>query len=406
MLKFITPKQLRIGMYIQSFSGAWRRPPAWRKPFLLEKDKDLLALQASPIREIVIDIAKGADVQTDEAEQGNGVESSLGKNAEIEVVQALPEAGKRTDIQAERERAARIISSSEKTVLTMFSQARMGKTIDVKEASDLVREINASVSRNADAMISLVRLKTADNYTYMHSVAVCAMMISLADQLGLSAQERQQAGMAGLLHDIGKMTVPPSILNKPSKLTEEEFVSVQSHPLAGHRLLQELPGIGDAPLDVSLHHHEKMDGTGYPYKLSGRNISMTARMGAICDVYDAITSDRPYKSGWDPSRSIQHMAQSKGHFDFDVLQAFVKAVGIYPIGSCVLMQTGHLAIVLAQRPNDLLNPMIRIFYSTHRNVAVTPTVIDLRKSANKIVGAADPEKWGVTRLVEQQVLNY
>ncbi|MGO0788642.1 HD-GYP domain-containing protein [Herbaspirillum seropedicae] len=212
--------------------------------------------------------------------------------------------------------------------------------------------------------------------------------------------------MAGLLHDIGKMTVPPSILNKPSKLTEEEFVSVQSHPLAGHRLLQELPGIGDAPLDVSLHHHEKMDGTGYPYKLSGRNISMTARMGAICDVYDAITSDRPYKSGWDPSRSIQHMAQSKGHFDFDVLQAFVKAVGIYPVGSCVLMQTGHLAMVLEQRPDSLLAPLVRIFYSTNKKIAVTPTLIDLRRSANKIVGAVDPEKWGVTRLVEQQDLNY
>jgi putative nucleotidyltransferase with HDIG domain len=255
----------------------------------------------------------------------------------------------------ERERAARIISSSKSTVLNMFSEARMGKTVDVKDAAELVTEITSSVSRNADAIISLARLKTTDDYTYMHSVAVCAMMISLANQLGMTQEQIKQAGMAGLLHDVGKMAVPLDILNKPAKLTEEEFASVRSHTVQGHNILQQIEGIGEAALDVSLHHHEKIDGSGYPFNLKADSISIMAKMGAVCDVYDAITSNRPYKAGWDPARSIRHMAASAGHFDPVTMEAFVKAIGIYPTGSCVILQSGRLGVVVDQRPEHLLN---------------------------------------------------
>lgn len=405
MLKFISTNQLRLGMYIQSFSGRWQLPPSWRKPFLIEKESDLRALQRSPLRGLVIDTSKGLDVMPPEEEQHGGEPEDANEMAS-HAPAALQSNGK-AHLLRERERAARIMSHAEETVVNMFSEARMGQAIDLQEAGDLVSEITASVSRNAEALVSLVRLKTADNYTYMHSVAVCAMMIALSNQLGLSAAEREQAGMAGLLHDIGKIAVPGSILNKPGRLTGAETATVQLHPASGYALLRDLPGIGSVPLDVALHHHERMDGAGYPHRMAGENISIASRMGAVCDVYDAITSNRPYKAGWDPAHSLQHMAQSKGHFDFDVLQAFVRAVGIYPTGSCVTLQSGHLAVVLEQRPGQLLNPLVRIFYSLRENSEITPMVVDLRHSRDKIVAHADPVKLGqLGDLLLQQDLSY
>jgi putative nucleotidyltransferase with HDIG domain len=404
MLKSIATEQLRLGMYVHSIPGAWINHPFWRKSFKLENIEDLQALRASPIREILIDTAKGRDVtpghDTDEDDDDIDGDVVEAKTIEAPAVHgtAPRKSGVRTDTGQERERAARIISSSKSTVLHMFSEARMGKTVDVKDAAELVTEITASVSRNADALISLARLKTTDDYTYMHSVAVCAMMISLAHQLGLSHEQAKQAGMAGLLHDVGKMSVPLDILNKPAKLTDEEFASVRSHTVAGHAILQQIEGIGQAALDVSLHHHEKIDGSGYPFNLKSDQISIMAKMGAVCDVYDAITSNRPYKAGWDPARSIRHMAGSAGHFDANTMEAFVKAIGIYPTGSCVLMQSGRLAVVVDQRPDHLLTPRVKVFYSTLSKMPLRPEIIDLAHANDKIIAYADPVKWGIRHL--------
>ena len=370
-------------MYVHSIPGGWINHPFWRKSFKIETLEDLQTLRECPVEEVTIDTAKGRDIapehdiddDTDAAEQDDAAPP-----AEIAIAHQGASA------------------SSKSTVLNMFSEARMGKTVDVKDAAELVTEITSSVSRNADALISLARLKTTDDYTYMHSVAVCAMMISLANQLGMTQEQIKQAGMAGLLHDVGKMAVPLDILNKPAKLTEEEFASVRSHTVQGHSILKQIEGIGEVALDVSLHHHEKIDGSGYPFNLKADSISIMAKMGAVCDVYDAITSNRPYKAGWDPARSIRHMAASAGHFDPITMEAFVKAIGIYPTGSCVILQSGRLGIVVDQRPEHLLTPRIKLFYSTTSRMPLKPEIIDLARAGDKIVAYADPAKWGIRSL--------
>ena len=164
----------------------------------------------------------------------------------------------------------------------------------------------------------------------MHSVAVCALMVALARQLGHDDAACRDAGLAGLLHDLGKAAMPLDILNKPDKLSPAEFAIIRSHPVRGHEMLLESKGAPQAALDVCLHHHERVDGEGYPHRLSGERLSQLARMGAVCDVYDAITSNRPYKAGWDPSVSIARMASWKGQFDEAVFGAFVRSLGIYP----------------------------------------------------------------------------
>ena len=399
MRKKINVEDLVLGMHVEEMVGTWLENPFWRSSFVITEVADLALIRASRIREVWIDNAKGIDVAnvavTDPDLSTPYYEPTVpgtlpGLLAEADPAQ-LP-----VPIASELERAARICAQAKQAVSDMFREARMGKTVDVLKVGDLVQEISDSVARNASALISLARLKTADDYSYMHSVAVCAMMIALARQLGFGKEDVRAAGVAGLLHDMGKALLPPAVLNKPGKLTPEEFAIVRSHPELGHRILVSGGNASDVALDVCLHHHEKMDGSGYPEGLSGKNISLHARMGAICDVYDAITSNRPYKAGWDPAESMRKMGEWSGkHFDPVLFQAFAKSLGIYPVGSLVRLKSGRLGVVTAQTAGSLTTPMVKVFFSTGSKQRIPAYELDLSSPGctEKITAREDPAKW-------------
>jgi putative nucleotidyltransferase with HDIG domain len=402
MLKRISVHQLTVGMYLKEFCGSWMEHPFWRSSFVITDPKDIEVVRASSIREVWIDCSKGRDLPAgeplvSEAESEAQVDAELASAADAEREVA------RTSLTAEFTRAAKIVAKSRQAVTSMFEEARMGKAVDTHGAQRLVEEISDSVSRNPGAVISLARLKTADDYTFMHSVAVCALMIALARQLALDEQQTRSAGIAGLLHDLGKAAMPMEVLNKPGKLTDAEFAIIKSHPEEGYRMLLEARQVDAVALDVVLHHHEKTDGSGYPKRLKGAEISLFAKMGAVCDVYDAITSNRPYKAGWDPAESLRKMAEwSNGHFDPTVFQAFVKSIGIYPIGSLVLLNSGRLGVVTEQGDKSLLSPRIKTFFSTRSNSRIRPEVIDLSRPGcpHKIISREDPAKWNFPDLHE------
>ncbi len=225
-------------------------------------------------------------------------------------------------------------------------------------------------------------------------------MVSLARQLGLDEDAVSEAGLAGLLHDVGKMVMPTAVLNKPGALTDAEFAVMRSHPERGHALLLAAGSLPASALDVCLHHHEKFDGSGYPFRLAGENISLFARMGAVCDVYDAITSNRPYKKAWNPAESLARMAQWTGHFDTQIFHAFVRSVGIYPLGSLVRLESGRLGVVIDQHPEKLTEPLVRVFFSAKAKMPIQQLDLDLsRRNANdRIVGREDPAQWGFNNL--------
>ena len=396
MLKRISVRQLTVGMHIKEFCGSWMEHPFIRASFVLSNAKDLNVILASSIKEVWIDSSKGLDVSA-------SVPVVSEKQAEIEIDAAIEQValgGRRAvrlSIEHEMERAALICSHSKQAMVSMFEEVRMGNSVDVGGARDLVEEISDSVMRNPSALISLARLKTVDDYTYLHSVAVCAMMVVLAKQLGLDEAKTRLAGLAGLMHDLGKAAMPPAVLNKPGKLTAAEFEIIKSHPVKGHAMLLMSDNFDTDTLDVCLHHHEKMDGSGYPEGLKGDAISLMAKMGAVCDVYDAITSNRPYKTGWDPAEALRKMAEwSKGHFDQKVFQAFVKSMGIYPVGSLVLMNTGRIGVVTEQAAASLVMPRVKVFFSTKSNMRIAPDLVDLSSpgTTERIIGREDPEKWG------------
>ena len=389
MLKSIPIKQLRLGMFIQTLGGRWVDHPFWRSSFKLVKPEDMQALLQSGIPELVIDTDKGLDVESAPAPKAEPAVPAPVVQKEMSPSEPL------LSYAQELKQAKQIKGKAKKVVVDLFKQARMGQAIEVSVIAPLVDEINQSIERNAGALLSIVRMKTADDYTYMHSVAVCALMISLGRRLGLSGEELHQVGMAGLLHDVGKMAMPLDILNKPGKLTDAEFSIMKSHPVQGWEMLRKAQFVESISLDVCLHHHEKMDGSGYPERLSGTAISLHARMGAVCDVYDAITSERPYKHGWDPAEAIKRMTEWRtSHFDDSVFQAFVKTIGIYPTGSMVRLKSGRLAVIVDQSAISLLTPQVKVFFSTKSNAPIKMEVIDLSRSQDGIEGLEDVTKWG------------
>ncbi|WP_036112890.1 MULTISPECIES: HD-GYP domain-containing protein [Luteibacter] len=375
-LKEIPMGDLRLGMFVHKVGVSWVSHPFWRTKFLLEAPDDLATLRALDVPTIWIDTDRGLDVPPADVPVAAG---GSGGEAENDVTPgehpvASPAAVSAPDPVAT---AAALCERARGVVVRMFQDARLGRGIDAVAARELVDDMSRSIEAHPSALLSLVRLKTADDYTYMHSVAVAALMLSFARHLGLDALRVRAAGMAGMLHDVGKSQVPLEVLNKPMELSVTETNQVRKHPQMGHRLLVSRGGVDNEAVDACLHHHEKFDGTGYPHGLVGEQITRLARMTAICDVYDAITSDRPYKKGWDPAHAVQRMASWRGHFDPRLFRAFVRTVGVYPTGALVRLESGRLAVVLDGSRDSLTQPVVRVFYSIVEGRRVDPFVLDL-----------------------------
>ena len=408
MLKKIPTQSLRVGMFVEKFCGSWLQHPFWSKTVLIEDVRTLNTILQSSVTEVVIDVSKGLDVEAAPLLNNSGAAEAP---SEVEVAVAEVEAASaaaslpgdkvhKASMADEIKRAQQIFRKGKQAVKEMFKDVRLGKAVETEGLQQLVNEINLSLSRNPQALISVARIKSKDEYTYLHSVAVAALMVGMARLCDMTEEQVLEAGMAGLLHDMGKAVMPEAVLNKPGKLTDEEFAIMRSHPAEGHKLLLEWAGVPEAVLDVCLHHHEKIDGTGYPERLAEENISLLARMGAICDVYDAITSNRPYKAGWDPAESLSRMASWQGHFDPVLFKLFVRMLGIYPVGSLVRLESERLGVVVEQSCNSLLTPKISVFYSVRLKQALPVTLIDLadEHESDRIIGRESPEDWPFKQL--------
>jgi HD-GYP domain-containing protein (c-di-GMP phosphodiesterase class II) len=397
MIKKIPSSQLRVGMHVHELCGSWMDHPFWRTKFTVRSAADLKRIVSGGVTEVWIDAAAGLDVLGHTA--GTIDRRAIDEEVErrLEVIATMPAP---LDLMPPRQasrmdEAAALVSRSVPKIASMFNEARMGKAVRLLACESMLDEITRSVATDPNALISVARLKRHDDYTYMHSVAVCGLMLALGRQMGLNQNLLRRAGMAGMLHDLGKALVPLEVLNKPGKLTEAEFAIMKTHPEQGHALLLKGQGAGPVVLDVCLHHHEKFDGSGYPHGLAGDQISVMAKMGTVCDVYDAITSVRPYNKGWDPGEALRRMAQWKGHFDPEIFQSFVKTVGIYPIGTLVKLHSGQLAVVTGQNPHALITPKVKVFYSPRAGRRMEPYELDLAspQAQDKVLHCESPEDW-------------
>ncbi len=400
-------------MFIHAFEGSWFDHPFWRSNFRIETSEQLERIRNSGIDGLMIDAERGLapsewhkasrreETSPRKSERSWGRPSANILAARSRTPFAAPEPEDRAAPRPRRgyvgecRRAKRTIDRTREAVTAMFDGARLGRAIEVKRMARLASVIGASIERDSKALINLVRLKEKDEYTYLHSVAVCALMINFARHMELEPQEVEDLGVAGLLHDVGKVAVSDAILNKPGALSKGEMRSVRSHPVAGHRLLASSPGAPELALDLCLRHHEKIDGSGYPGGLRGDELSLAARMGAICDVYDAVTSNRPYKEAWTPCEALTAMQKWAGHFDPALLDRFGDSLGIHPVGTLVRLSTGELGIVVGSAGEADEDVVVRAFFNCETLAEIEPIDRTIAPSSEhpRIVGRDSPSFW-------------
>jgi putative nucleotidyltransferase with HDIG domain len=361
----------------------------------VKDEKRVKEIRALGVRELYIDTGKGLDAAdaTPQDEVRREIDASMARIASEP--QAEPE---RVALEREIDHARHLHGEANRVVQGMLRDIRLGRQIEMEQVEPLVEKMVDSIFRNQDALLPLLRLKNHDDYTFKHSVSVCALLVSFARGLGLERAIIKEVAIGGLLHDVGKAKVPDEILNKPAKLTEAEFSKMKNHVVQSILILQNTPGISQIALDVAGQHHERYDGTGYPNKLKGAEISLYGRMGAIVDVYDAISSNRVYHKGMAPTAALGRLLEwSKYHFDPELVRAYVKSIGIYPTGSLVRLESGRLGVVREQHADKMMQPRVLVMYHAEQRYYLPPEEIDLAWSGcqDRITGHEDYDAWEI-----------
>jgi putative nucleotidyltransferase with HDIG domain len=402
MIKKVSKADLKLGMFIHDLNCGWMDHNFLRNSFMLRKDGDLQKIMESRIGDVYIDTVKGIDCG--QAPTQVEVEADLAVRMQA-LAEPRPAPGARTSHLEELAFAKEIQKEANKVIHSVLSDVRLGKQIQVERLQPVVSQITESILRNQGTLVSLCRIREGDTYTFQHSVSVATLLISFCRAMDLPAEIVHEAGVGGMLHDIGKMRVPDHILNKPGKLTDAEFVIMKNHVNLGLEVLHKTPGISETVIQIAGEHHEKYCGTGYPSRKKGLEISTLGRMAAIVDVYDAITSNRVYHKGMEPPLALKKIyewsdrsATAEPHMDEDLVQHFIHALGIYPVGSLVMLESQRLAVVLEQSQEGLLSPKIRVMYDCEKRKKLDPfdlNLADPENGADSIIGNEDPDDWKV-----------
>lgn len=311
MKKRIRLSQLRIGMYVEELESTKRALGS--DPFLVASAADVDRVLQSAALSAVIDTERGVDTI-----DGVSVWSSDQKRFEASLTASFT--------HEEIQEARQSVESTMPHVRNLMGEARMNGIFSVDSAYAAVEQIVESATGNPGALLGILRLKKADQTTFLHSLAVSALMVAFGRRLELDDNQIQLLGFGGLVHDLGKMLIPKEILGKHGKLNAREIAIIKQHPQRGHALLRQIDGIDPVVLDVCLYHHERYDGAGYPVGLAGEAIPFAARIATICDVYEAMTTIRPYKKAWSQADTVDMMLRANGHFDPVLLRSFVSTM--------------------------------------------------------------------------------
>ncbi len=297
MIKTIFVKQIRKDMYIHELNCSWLDHPFARNQFKITDPADIKKLLKSGIKTLKIDTDKGLDIEAAPEQLKQSAEKSAVADSEAPPVKAPQNRKKPQNLKTIRTKAKDIKKQAEGLISTIMSDVKLGQQVKMKEVTSIVNDMSESVLNNHNALLGLSRIPHWDAYTFEHSVNIGVLMMSFAKSRGISETIIHDVGVGGFLHDIGKTLTPDEILNKPDKLTDEEFVIMRRHVVDSRIILKKTPGINQNALDVAALHHEKYDGSGYPNGWKEDEISEIGQMSAIVDVYDALTADHCYHKG-------------------------------------------------------------------------------------------------------------
>ena len=361
-------------MHVEGVEGGWLSHPFWRERFVIRSPGDLMRVRNGGT-DLFINPARGTRpvAATNSALSTRAASPTLRKPMTVSALAAdkarsrPPKMPSRVSSPPvfdpiDKKEAVALAKRSTKVISDVFEDCRRGHPVVLPQIQSVVQDIANTLDKNSAAFATVTRLKEKDGYTYTHSIAVCALMITLGRAMELTSREVFDLGIAGMLHDIGKLSIDPGIISKAGPLDAEERAQIMLHPTAGHRVLSAQTNVPPVALDVCLHHHERLDGTGYPFGLAEDQLTTAVRIAIICDVYDAMTSNRPYKKGKSPTDAIAEMESLAGTIDQDLLFKFMRGMGVFPIGKLVRLRSNRLAIIMPTTASNSL-PVARAFYN-------------------------------------------
>ncbi len=397
--KRIPIEQLTVGMRILALDRSWLETPFVRHRMRVTAQKQIDTLKACGVRVVEVEVHEGAEGTCASDPEMATSGSLAGRPAEVHAnSQPSPPV---TSFEEELPIARQVYREAKRIVEQAMHDVRMGREINADAVNRVVAEMADSILRNEDALASLSRLKSFDEYTFFHSVNTSILALALGRKLDMDRTALQQLGIGSLLHDIGKTKVPLEVLNKPGRLDPDEYEIVKQHALRGAEILSRTTGVKDEIVRPALEHHERVDGTGYPFGRTQKDLSLFGLISSVVDIYDAVTSDRVYHKAKTPHEALQilyGLGQS-GHLDSTLVQRFIQCIGVYPVGSCVALNTGELAVVSRINRHAPLMPTVLLVKDTDGRTIARPKPLDLaaqsRKPIRRIETVVGPDRVGL-----------
>lgn len=391
MYKEINVKDLRVGMFVTDTGLPWIE-----HPYLYAEEGEVA--DQSQVDRIIRQGFQNVFIDTD---RGSYRVQPEPESPPVNGGDGLVHRPNLVPIEEEVQVARKLYVDSVHFAREFMRGAQAGERVDVEKSEGLVQDMVDSVARNRDALVSLSKLRTFDEYTFSHCINVAVIAVSFGHYLGLIPAQLKALGVCGLFHDLGKARIPAEVLNKPDKLTDAEFEIIKAHPLRGYQMLKEQQSVTPDILLGIVEHHEKHNGQGYPRRLAGDQISLFGRILALADIYDAITSKRVYKESISPNKALQIMfGMREQTFPTALVATFIKFLGVYPVGSLVRLSDGTCGVVCESNPYRAHEPVIKVVFDRDMR-AVPERKTDLAKAVLskgrrlEIAECLDPARFGV-----------
>jgi putative nucleotidyltransferase with HDIG domain len=374
-LKTLPINQLKLGMFVQSVTkqtGKIRiKNQGWVKT-----QGSIDKLIKAGILEVEIDPDKTLTLN----EEKKVVQKKASPSPAAEKVEQHNPWHTTHSVSAEMTKANSLYTEAKSLQSKAFDDIRAGNKIDVAPFQELASGFIDSVFRNQDALACITRMREKDAYLLEHSINVSILISIFAKHLGIDRDIIQEVATGALLHDIGKINIPDNILNKPGKLTDEEYQVIQNHARFSKEILEE-SGLSGIAVEIAAFHHERLDGSGYPFGKHADELSLYVRMASIVDVYDALTAERVYKAGMEPIKAFKILKDGcPDSFDGDLVTKFIQCIGIHPVGTLVKLESQKLAVVTHSNPTSPLKPQVKVFYNAKHSRYTEVHDIDLANS--------------------------
>lgn len=361
----IDVEDLRVGMFVVELDKPWEESGFMFQGLEIRSPSDVLAVQ----KECTWVFVDYDEFSLQKSAPGRGLPAAAGTGSAL---------APGNDVADEFESAREVHSLASQAVTTLFEEIRMGAEIDGGKIKQAVNGCVASILRNPDASVWLTRIQAKHAGTAQHSLNVSALSIVLAKSMNMSPREMEDVGVCGMLHDVGKTSIPTEILDKTGPLTPAEVEEMRRHPKYGRDILLSTESVMSGAADVAHSHHERPDGTGYPRRLADDSIPLFAKIVSIAEAYDAMTTVQPYREAFSPSDALQDLYSLRGkQFDEELVVRFIDSIGIFPPGSVVEMVNGEIGIVLSNTA-DKLRPRVILILDSHHEPLVQ-RVVDLFK---------------------------